>query len=107
MLLTSRLENLFTEHNKPAPLNINLGSNNPFRNRSIPSSTSPVSPGFRPERPRSTNPFIDETEMMSPQSAPAGAVLSPTNEKPPFVGNTAELFVSLECLECSEYLDYR
>ncbi|GAM39232.1 hypothetical protein TCE0_034f10604 [Talaromyces pinophilus] len=83
------------EH-KPAQLSINLGSNNPFRNRAVsPSSTSPISPGPRPERPRSTNPFLDNTEIMSPQSAPAGAVLSPSSEKHPFMGNTAELFENL------------
>lgn len=34
--------------------------------------------------------------MMSPQSAPAGAILSPSSEKHPFMGNTAELFVSYD-----------
>jgi hypothetical protein len=34
--------------------------------------------------------------MMSPQSAPAGAILSPSSEKHPFMGNTAELFVSFD-----------
>jgi hypothetical protein len=88
--------NLLTER-KPAQLSINLGSNNPFRNRAVsPSSTSPVSPGQRPERPRSTNPFLDNTEMMSPQSAPAGAILSPSSDKHSFKGNTAELFVSFD-----------
>lgn len=76
---------------------MNLGSNNPFRNRAASSNLSPDSPSFRPERPRSTNPFLDDTEMMSPQSAPAAAVavLSPASEKQQaFTGNAAELFVS-------------
>ncbi|OKL60707.1 hypothetical protein UA08_04117 [Talaromyces atroroseus] len=83
------------EHKSSQPNSNQLGSNNPFRNRTLPSSTSPVSPNFRPERPRSTNPFLDTTEMMSPQSAPAGAVLSPSSDKHPFAGNTAELFENL------------
>ncbi|EEA27525.1 conserved hypothetical protein [Talaromyces marneffei ATCC 18224] len=86
---------LLTEH-KSGQLSINLGSNNPFRNRAIsPSSTSSVSPGPRPERPRSTNPFLDNTEMTSPQSAPTGSIQSPSSEKHPFLGNTAELFENL------------
>ncbi|KAL1965382.1 hypothetical protein VTN77DRAFT_5819 [Rasamsonia byssochlamydoides] len=76
-------------------LNISLGSNNPFRNRAV-SPSSPASPGpnGRPERPRSTNPFLDDTELFSPQSAPEGTRSSMGNDHP-FTGNTAELFENL------------
>ncbi|CRG85874.1 Protein PAL1 [Talaromyces islandicus] len=85
---------------KPSPqFSVNLGSNNPFRNRTL-SPGSPVSPGLaspgiRPERPRSTNPFLDDTEILSPQSAPAGTIKSPMSDNNPYTGNAAELFESL------------
>ncbi|EFQ97946.1 hypothetical protein MGYG_00982 [Nannizzia gypsea CBS 118893] len=52
---------------------ITLGSNNPFRNRAASPSTpnSLLSPGLRPQRPLSTNPFIDDTESFSPSSLPS------------------------------------
>ncbi|KAL1993580.1 hypothetical protein VTN49DRAFT_2249 [Thermomyces lanuginosus] len=75
-------------------LTVNLGSNNPFRNRAL-SSGGPTSP--RPERPRSTNPFLDETELLSPtQSAPSGKPSSPMSDSSsPPVSHAAELFENL------------
>ncbi|KAM5467978.1 hypothetical protein MauCBS54593_005260 [Microsporum audouinii] len=46
---------------------ITLGSNNPFRNRAASPSTSAslLSPGLRPQRPLSTNPFLDDDPSMA------------------------------------------
>ncbi|KAF3491726.1 uncharacterized protein GIQ15_01243 [Arthroderma uncinatum] len=56
---------------------ITLGSNNPFRNRATSPSTpgSLLSPGLRPQRPLSTNPFLDETETVP---AAASSLPSPS-----------------------------
>ncbi|PGH18085.1 hypothetical protein AJ79_00713 [Helicocarpus griseus UAMH5409] len=86
---------------QPSPrLTVNLGSNNPFRNRaSSPSVASPTSPLSRP-RPVSTNPFLDDSEAFAPLSAPAGS-MSPQKAspaEPQFTGHTAELFENL-CLD--------
>jgi hypothetical protein len=76
---------------KEAPhLTISLGSNNPFRNRAL----SPTSPKPAPERPRSTNPFLDDNEIASPLSDPE--IKSQTETGSSLTGNTAELFVRLE-----------
>ncbi|KAN0070154.1 Pal1 cell morphology domain containing protein [Elaphomyces granulatus] len=81
---------------KPSPINLNLGSNNPFRNRTVsPSGSSPsslASPA-RPDRPLSTNPFLDETEALS-QSITRDSISSMA-EKSSFSGNAAELFANL------------
>lgn len=81
---------IFPERQPSPQLNINLSSNNPFRNRAVsPSATSPNSTG----RPVSTNPFLDETDLTSFQSAPSASMSS--TSKPSLMGNTAELFVCL------------
>ncbi|GBF63665.1 hypothetical protein TMEN_6307 [Trichophyton mentagrophytes] len=61
---------------RQASPSITLGSNNPFRNRAASPSTpnSLVSPGLRPQRPLSTNPFLDETESFSPSSLPSSGM---------------------------------
>ncbi|KKK15831.1 hypothetical protein P175DRAFT_0500413 [Aspergillus ochraceoroseus IBT 24754] len=71
-------------------LSVNLGSNNPFRSRAL-SPSSSITSGGRPERPKSTNPFLDDTDPMSPQSAPVGSVGSPQD----MTQNTRDLFESL------------
>ncbi|KAJ5768205.1 hypothetical protein N7533_000788 [Penicillium manginii] len=79
-----------------SPTAANFGSNNPFRNRAL--SPSAGSTSSRPERPRSTNPFLDDTEALSPQSAPGissgPSMFSPT-EKPDVTNNTRDLFENL------------
>ncbi|KAJ5965761.1 hypothetical protein N7481_012475 [Penicillium waksmanii] len=79
-----------------SPTAANFGSNNPFRNRAL--SPSAGSTSSRPERPRSTNPFLDDTEALSPQSAPGissgPSMFSPT-EKPDATNNTRDLFENL------------
>ncbi|KAJ9294509.1 hypothetical protein DTO271G3_6777 [Paecilomyces variotii] len=83
---------------QPSPqLNLNLSSNNPFRNRAVsPSATSPNSTG----RPVSTNPFLDEADLSSFQSAPSASMSS--TAKPSLMGNTAELFENLSLEPSSE-----
>ena len=86
----------------PSPnVSTNLSSNNPFRNRAVsPANGTIPSPslGLNFDRPTSTNPFLDSSEIPSssaPASTSAMAVPnrrgSPT--KPALTGNTAELFV--------------
>ncbi|GLI77275.1 hypothetical protein PoHVEF18_005563 [Penicillium ochrochloron] len=53
-----------------SPTAANFGSNNPFRNRALSPSAGSTTSSSRPERPRSTNPFLDDAEALSPQSAP-------------------------------------
>ncbi|KAL1884950.1 hypothetical protein Plec18167_001607 [Paecilomyces lecythidis] len=79
---------------QPSPqLNINLSSNNPFRNRAVsPSAASPVSVNSA-GRPVSTNPFLDEADLTSPQSAPGVSMASAS--KPSAMSNAAELFENL------------
>ncbi|KAJ5475637.1 hypothetical protein N7539_007924 [Penicillium diatomitis] len=76
----------------------NFGSNNPFRNRALSPDTGAPSANPRPERPRSTNPFLDDSEATSPRSGPgmAGAtnIFSPV-EKHDMTTNTRELFENL------------
>ncbi|KAJ5668581.1 uncharacterized protein N7477_007151 [Penicillium maclennaniae] len=80
-----------------SPTAANFGSNNPFRNRALsPANGSTTS--ARPERPRSTNPFLDETDALSPQSAPGmstGAALFSPVEKQDMTSHTRELFENL------------
>ncbi|KAL5364994.1 Pal1 cell morphology protein-domain-containing protein [Aspergillus floccosus] len=74
---------------------VNLGSNNPFRNRALSPSNS-IASGTRPERPTSTNPFLDDTDALSPQSAPVGSTMfSPIDDKNDLTGNTRDLFENL------------
>ncbi|PGH20390.1 hypothetical protein AJ80_03535 [Polytolypa hystricis UAMH7299] len=84
---------------QPSPrLTVNLGSNNPFRNLATsPTSLSPPSPGPRPPRPLSTNPFLDDSESLSLHSA-IGANMSPNKPspgEPPLTGHALELFENL------------
>ena len=72
-------------------LAVNLGSNNPFRTRALSPSNS-TTPIARPERPTSTNPFLDDSDAPSPQSAPAPKTSSPI-EKLDLTDNTRDLFV--------------
>ncbi|KAL4809942.1 Pal1 cell morphology protein-domain-containing protein [Aspergillus unguis] len=67
----------------------NLGSNNPFRTRTLSPSSSTHS-GGRPERPRSTNPFLDDIDPISPQSAPSASV-----DRQDMTQNTTDLFENL------------
>ena len=77
-----------------------MASNNPFRNRALsPASNLAAS---RPERPTSTNPFLDDTDAISPQSAPGATMVSPIQPLQPVqpvpqdvIGNTSELFVCI------------
>ncbi|PLN85812.1 Pal1-domain-containing protein [Aspergillus taichungensis] len=75
-------------------LPVNLGSNNPFRNRAL-SPASSANSGSRPERPTSTNPFLDDTDPLSPQSAPVGVTPFSPVDRPDMTGNTRELFANL------------
>ncbi|KAK5789965.1 hypothetical protein VI817_007252 [Penicillium citrinum] len=81
-----------------SPTATNFGSNNPFRNRALSPSAGSTTSSSRPERPRSTNPFLDDTEALSPQSAPGittgPSMFSPT-EKPDVTNNTRDLFENL------------
>ncbi|KAF7588486.1 hypothetical protein BBP40_005654 [Aspergillus hancockii] len=74
-------------------LPVNLGSNNPFRNRALSPSNSIASTG-RPERPTSTNPFLDDFDALSPQSAPTGSMVSPIDRQD-ITNNTRDLFENL------------
>ncbi|KAJ5651848.1 hypothetical protein N7507_009274 [Penicillium longicatenatum] len=82
-----------------SPTAANFGSNNPFRNRALSPSTVPGSAtNARPERPRSTNPFLDDTDALSPQSAPGlstGATMFSPTERPDMTSNTRDLFENL------------
>ncbi|OJJ80016.1 Pal1 family protein [Aspergillus glaucus CBS 516.65] len=88
-------------------LPVNLASNNPFRNRAL---SPAVNSAPRPERPTSTNPFLDDSDAISPQSAPGASMMSPPMQplqqplqpvKPvqpvpqEVMGNTSDLFASL------------
>ncbi|KAE8167323.1 Pal1 cell morphology protein-domain-containing protein [Aspergillus tamarii] len=74
---------------------VNLGSNNPFRNRALSPSNS-IASGSRPERPTSTNPFLDDYGPLSPQSAPTGtgSMVSPI-DRPDMTNNARDLFENL------------
>ncbi|KAJ5161295.1 hypothetical protein N7492_006687 [Penicillium capsulatum] len=84
-----------------SPTAVNFGSNNPFRNRALsPSAGSATgsSASTRPERPRSTNPFLDDSEALSPQSAPgltSGTTMISPSDKPDMTNHTRDLFESL------------
>ncbi|CAG7942957.1 unnamed protein product [Penicillium salamii] len=87
---------LAPQESQASPTAASFGSNNPFRNRALSPSVagSVSSSNTRPERPRSTNPFLDDSEALSPQSAPgmaSGAMVSPT-EKTDISSHTRELF---------------
>ncbi|KAL5048652.1 hypothetical protein BDW71DRAFT_177215 [Aspergillus fruticulosus] len=69
---------------------VNLGSNNPFRTRTL-SPSSSITSGGRPERPKSTNPFLDDTEPISPQSAPSNSLI----DRQDMTQNTRDLFENL------------
>ncbi|KAJ5116173.1 hypothetical protein N7456_000521 [Penicillium angulare] len=81
-----------------SPTAANFGSNNPFRNRALSPSNTSATSSSRPERPRSTNPFLDDTEALSPQSAPGlstGATMFSPTEQSDATNNTRDLFESL------------
>ncbi|OJJ44374.1 hypothetical protein ASPZODRAFT_144945 [Penicilliopsis zonata CBS 506.65] len=87
---------------------INLASNNPFRNRALSPSMSSTRSGDRPERPLSTNPFIDDTDILSPQSAPGGtAAMSPSADTQVLTNNTRDLFENLSLDSSSQSKNYR
>ncbi|KAI2786214.1 hypothetical protein POX_g08596 [Penicillium oxalicum] len=86
------------QRDQMSPTGPNFGSNNPFRNRTLSPSTGSTSVNTRPERPRSTNPFLDDSEALSPYSAPGmagGANIFPPAEKRDMTTNTRELFENL------------
>ncbi|EEQ84029.1 Pal1 cell morphology protein, variant 2 [Blastomyces dermatitidis ER-3] len=83
---------------QPSPrLTVNLGSNNPFRNRaSSPSIASPTTSIPR-QRPVSRNPFLDDSESFTPLPDP-NRNMSPerlSTVDPPLTGHAAELFENL------------
>ncbi|KAJ5884797.1 hypothetical protein N7495_009307 [Penicillium taxi] len=77
-----------------SPTGGSFGSNNPFRNRAL----SPAAPSTGTERPRSTNPFLDDVDVISPQSAPGmstgGSLFSPVDQQD-MTSNTRDLFENL------------
>ena len=104
-------------HPSPAlTANLNLPSNNPFRNRAASpanSLPSPVTATFNnlpstapPERPVSRNPFLDHSQLnkfdptpvqprqTSPERAPYLMAARSSPMKPPMTGNAVDLFVS-------------
>ena len=106
------ITNWLSERAKSPNFAIDLPSNNPFRNR----ANSPNTPNSLPspqnlsfnhqgaplERPRSRNPFLDQTETEQPNlidpisvpSSPRKAMPAPESpKKGQLYGNTAELFV--------------
>ncbi|KAE8150242.1 Pal1 cell morphology protein-domain-containing protein [Aspergillus avenaceus] len=83
---------------------VNLASNNPFRNRALSPSNSVAS--GRPERPTSTNPFLDDFDALSPQSAPTGTMISPV-ERPDMTNNTRDLFENLSLNSNPQPTGYR
>ncbi|KAJ5707534.1 hypothetical protein N7488_007335 [Penicillium malachiteum] len=84
--------------NQNSPTAASFGSNNPFRNRALSPATTASGASARPERPRSTNPFLDDTDALSPQSAPGmstgGTMFSPT-ERYDATSHTRDLFENL------------
>ncbi|KAJ5181429.1 hypothetical protein N7449_011576 [Penicillium cf. viridicatum] len=89
---------LAPQEHQASPTAASFGSNNPFRNRALSPSVAGSVSSNRPERPRSTNPFLDDTEAMSPQSAPGmstGVSMISPIEKNEMSSNTRELFESL------------
>ncbi|OJZ82314.1 hypothetical protein ASPFODRAFT_211029 [Aspergillus luchuensis CBS 106.47] len=89
----------------PAP--VNLGSNNPFRNRALsPSASSFASASGQSERRVSTNPFDDDT--LSPQSAPViGSTMVSPVERQDITSNTRELFENLSVNPAPQNTGYR
>ena len=98
----------------PSPgLTANLPSNNPFRNRAVSpanSLPSPINntfnvPSTAPERPRSRNPFLDQTEKKdsttvqvrsaSPEQGTSRMAGRSPTKKPALSGHAVELFVRL------------
>ncbi|EEH04762.1 conserved hypothetical protein [Histoplasma capsulatum G186AR] len=84
---------------QPSPgLTVNLGSNNPFRNRASSASfASTTGPPLRQQRPVSRNPFLDDSESQASLLASAGN-MSPEklpSADPPSTGHVAELFEDL------------
>ena len=119
-LLCHRPFNIISIADKPnSPgLILDLPSNNPFRNRTASPANSLPSPrslNFNiqggPERPRSRNPFLGNTEQpefFAPKptrptpSSPQKMSGNTSPIKAGLYGNTAELFVSTEeCLFCN------
>ncbi|KAJ5211351.1 Pal1 cell morphology [Penicillium cf. griseofulvum] len=89
---------LAPQEHQASPTAASFGSNNPFRNRALSPSVAGSVSSNRPERPRSTNPFLDDTEALSPQSAPGmstGASMISPIEKTDISSSTRELFESL------------
>ncbi|KAJ5511490.1 Pal1 cell morphology [Penicillium expansum] len=89
---------LAPQAHQASPTAASFGSNNPFRNRALsPPVAGSISSNNRPERPRSTNPFLDDTEAMSPQSAPGMStgvsMISPIEND--MSSNTRDLFEAL------------
>ncbi|KAL2069043.1 hypothetical protein VTL71DRAFT_15381 [Oculimacula yallundae] len=87
-------------------LQLNLSSNNPFRNRAASPafSNSQLSPLDAPPRPVSRNPFLDNsTEQLQPNTFTPRAVGSPdkmalntdSQPRPALTGNAADLFDNL------------
>ncbi|KAL3482234.1 Pal1 cell morphology protein-domain-containing protein [Aspergillus californicus] len=81
----------------PSP--VNLGSNNPFRTRTL----SPSNSSVRPERPKSTNPFLDDPEPLSPQSAPSASLVDHQD----MTQNTRDLFENLSLNPAPKANGYR
>ncbi|KAL2834854.1 Pal1 cell morphology protein-domain-containing protein [Aspergillus cavernicola] len=73
----------------PVRQNAPLASNNPFRTHTL--SPSNTTSGGRPERPKSTNPFLDDIEPLSPQSAPSASLI----DQQDMTQNTRDLFENL------------
>ncbi|EAW09917.1 Pal1 family protein [Aspergillus clavatus NRRL 1] len=72
-------------------LAVHLASNNPFRNRALSPANS-----TRPERPTSTNPFLDDNDSLSsPRSAPIQGTLFSPIEQQDMTSNTRDLFENL------------
>ncbi|KXG46635.1 Pal1 cell morphology [Penicillium griseofulvum] len=96
---------LAPQEHQASPTAASFGSNNPFRNRALSPSVAGSVSSNRPERPRSTNPFLDDTEALSPQSAPGmstGASMISPIEKTDISSNTRELFESLSLKPASQ-----
>ncbi|KAI9369033.1 Pal1 cell morphology protein-domain-containing protein [Aspergillus egyptiacus] len=81
---------------------VNLGSNNPFRTRTLSPSSSTHS-GVRPERPKSTNPFLDDNDLMSPQSTQSASLIDSQD----MAQNTRELFENLSLNPAPKANGYR
>ncbi|KIW50034.1 hypothetical protein PV05_11658 [Exophiala xenobiotica] len=71
-----------------------LASNNPFRNRLVDNA---ISPGLAPVKPVSTNPFLDSSEIASPDGTSNGTSTGDNVTKSPKPADlTADIFASLD-----------